>query len=445
MTSERRFDQDLPDLLAQVAQAPAPDYRDLIVQRTARTRQRPAWTFPERWLPMSAVTSRTATVPRLPLRIVAAVALLLIALIVGAIVFAGSQHPLPAPFGIARNGLVAYAEGGDIYVGDPATGRSTAIVTGPENDVNPRWSRDGTRVAFERRADANSYSGVVYVARPGRSDLIRVTPDSLLGITSYDFSPDGKQLLISADQTGIPSLFIAATDGSGIRQLKIGMAATNAAWRPPNGSEILFTDFDNGDPSGGSGAIHLVSSLGGDVRTIVSDERSAGIYRGQPMWSPDGSLLAYGEWCSSDCSTGKALASNIGNTVQTYIVKADGSVDHVLPSPAGQWQAPESWSNDGTKVLVIRGPEVNSAGTARPAVVPVHGSAVGVEIPYPPGVGADPTLAWAWAPDDTSILGTPTGASGIVLGQVLLDPVKGTGRTLGWSSVSQPSWQRIGP
>ena len=34
MTSERRFDQDLPDLLAQVAQAPAPDYRDLIVQQT---------------------------------------------------------------------------------------------------------------------------------------------------------------------------------------------------------------------------------------------------------------------------------------------------------------------------------------------------------------------------------------------------------------------------
>jgi hypothetical protein len=109
MTSERRFDQDLPDLLAQVAQAPAPDYRDLIVQRTERMRQRPAWTFPERWLPMSAVTSRAAAAPRFPLRIVGVVALLLIALIVGAVLFAGSQRHLPAPFGLAASGRVAYA------------------------------------------------------------------------------------------------------------------------------------------------------------------------------------------------------------------------------------------------------------------------------------------------------------------------------------------------
>jgi Tol biopolymer transport system component len=285
----------------------------------------------------------------------------------------------------------------------------------------------------------------VYVGRPDGSNLIRVTPDPLVGITGYDFSPDGKQLLISADLNGTPSLFIAATDGSGIHQLKVGMAATNAAWRPPNGSEILFTDGDHGDPSGGNGAIHLVSSEGGDVRTIVSDERPAGIYRGHPMWSPDGSLFAYGEWCDSDCSTGKPLPTSVGNTVQTYIVRPDGAVDHILPSPAGQWQAPESWSNDGTKVLVIRGNEIAGGEAPRPAAVPVVGIATGVEIPYPGGVGSDPTSAWEWAPDDSSILGTPTSASGAVLGQVLLDPFKGTFRTLDWSSVSEPSWQRIGP
>jgi hypothetical protein len=114
-------------------------------------------------------------------------------------------------------------------------------------------------------------------------------------------------------------------------------------------------DSDNGDPTGGSGAIHLVSSRGGDVRTIVSDERSAGIYRGHPMWSPDGSLIAYGEWCDTDCSTGSALTVD-GATVQPYIVKADGSPIRILPSPVGvQFQAPESWSNDGTSMLVIRG------------------------------------------------------------------------------------------
>ena len=198
MTSERRFDQDLPDLLAQVAQAPAPDYRDLIVQRTERMRQRPAWTFPERWLPMSAVTSRAAAAPRFPLRIVGVVALLLIALIVGAVLFAGSQRHLPAPFGLAAAGRVAYAANGDIYTADPVTGAKTAIVTGPETDVHPVWSLDGTRVVFERKVYGDTGDGRLFVARADGTGLVAITPDPESQLASYAFSPDGTEVAFMA-------------------------------------------------------------------------------------------------------------------------------------------------------------------------------------------------------------------------------------------------------
>jgi len=444
MTSERRFEQDLPDLLAQVAVGPQADYRDDIVRRTAGIRQRPAWTLPERWLPMSTATTRLALLPRTPLRVLAVAIILLIIVVGTALLVAGSRTRLPAPFGPAANGLIAYAANGDIYTVDSVSGMSTAIVrAGARQNLNPRWSRDGTRLAFEQRANGDALSGLVYVVRADGSEPIQVTPDALVGITGYDFSPDGKQLLISANLKSIPGLLIAATDGSEIHQLNVGMAATNAAWRPPNGSEILFMDDDQGDPSGGSGGIYLVSSQGGEVRTIVSDARSAGIYRGHPLWSPDGSLIAYGEWCALDCSTGKALTVD-GATVQTYIVRADGSGERILPSPAGaQYQAPESWSNDGTRMLVIRG-YTGSADIGRPAAVPVDGSGVGVEIPYPGGMSTAPTSAWGWAPDDSSILGTPVNSSGAFLDQVLLDPAAGTFRALPWASVSQPSWQRLG-
>ncbi len=442
MMPNDRFDRRLPAILEEISQPRTPEYFDDLIGLAARTRQRPAWTLLERWLPMVDVARQPAFARQVPWRPIAVLALILLLLAASLVFVMGSQHRLPAPFGLARNGLVAYASAGDIYTADPATGGSTAIVTGAENDVNPRWSRDGTRIAFQRWPTAISGSGVVYVARPDGSDLIRVTPDPLVGITNYDFSPDGRQLLISADLNGTPSLFIAATDGSGIHQLDVGMAATNAAWRPPNGSEILF--MDNGDDSGGNGAIHLVSSQGGPVRTIVRDERSAGIYRGNPLWSPDGSLIAFGEWCDVDCSTREALAAGVGLTAQTYVVNADGSPVRILPSPAGEWQAPESWSNDGTRMLVIRG---YSAGDeqARPAAVPVDGSATGVEIPYPGGMSPTDTTAWEWAPDDSSILGTPATASGTALDQVLLDPVKGTFRTPTWTSVSDASWQRLAP
>jgi hypothetical protein len=38
MTSDRRFEQDLPDLMAQLAPRAVPDYRDDVVQQTARMR-----------------------------------------------------------------------------------------------------------------------------------------------------------------------------------------------------------------------------------------------------------------------------------------------------------------------------------------------------------------------------------------------------------------------
>jgi Tol biopolymer transport system component len=434
MTSERRFDQDLPDLLAQVAQAPAPDYRDLIVQRTARTRQRPAWTFPERWLPMSAVTSRAALAPRFPLRIVGVVALLLIALIVGAVLIAGSQHRLPAPFGPTRNGLVAYASGGDIFTVDAVTGNSTAIVKGP-GDINPRWSRDGTQLVFERQ-DVVLGPGLLFVARPDGSHLVQVTPEPLSSIANYSFSPNGKEILISAEIAAVPRLLIAATDGSGIRPLDLPGRVTDAAWRPPDGSEILFMDAGT-DSNGNDSSIYAVNPQDGKIRTILKGADATGRFRGNPAWSPDGSLVSYGEWCG--------CTSNGGLDVRTHIITAQGTADHMLPIPTGAvWQAPYGWSNDGTRLLAIRG-YTGGVERARPVAVPVDGSGSGIEIPYAGGIGTPSAWAWEWAPDDSSVLGTPADASGAALDQVLLDPVAGTSRTLPWASLSQPSWQRVAP
>src|SRR6476661_1371515 len=135
MTAFDRFERSIPELMTELAPLGAPDYVDDLLQRSARTRQRPAWSALERWIPMADLTGRLATAPRVPWRQVATALLIIALLAVAAAVFVGSRTPkLPAPFGVARNGLLVYASGGDIFTVDPVTGVRTAIVTGPEID-----------------------------------------------------------------------------------------------------------------------------------------------------------------------------------------------------------------------------------------------------------------------------------------------------------------------
>ena len=89
MTTPTRIERSLPTILGDLAAGPTPDYIDDVLATTARKRQRPGWTFPERWIPMAEVSSRTTFAPRLPWRTLA-VALLIALLIAGAV--ASSAH-----------------------------------------------------------------------------------------------------------------------------------------------------------------------------------------------------------------------------------------------------------------------------------------------------------------------------------------------------------------
>ena len=215
-----------------------PDYRDDIVRKTARMRQRPAWTIPERSIPMASITSRATATPNVPLRLIALAALLIIGVIVAGVLVASSRPRVPAPFGPAANGLIAYESGGDIYTADPVTGVAKAVVTGIDQDLRPVFSRDGTHIVFERK---EAGAGRLIIARSDGSGLVVVTPEPVTGldypwaeaVPSYSFSPDGTEIALwSTTDTG-GKLWIAQSDGSGTRQVNLPFIVVEAAYRPP--------------------------------------------------------------------------------------------------------------------------------------------------------------------------------------------------------------------
>jgi len=139
MTTSERFERDVPALLEDLYLGPTPPYRNDLLRRTAATSQRPGWTFIERWLPVSAITQRLTAAPRVPWRVVAVAALLILA-IAAAAIYVGSQRRVPPPFGPADNGEIPYIWNGNIYLGDPISGESKLIVGDPGGDAVPRFS-----------------------------------------------------------------------------------------------------------------------------------------------------------------------------------------------------------------------------------------------------------------------------------------------------------------
>lgn len=450
MMPTERFERQLPALLTELAKPQTPDYFDDLLRLTARTSQRPAWTFLERWLPMVDIARQPLVARRIPLRTVG-IGLLLVALLIAAVAafVVGTRRDLPAPFGPARNGLVAYAKDGDIYTADPVTGAARPVVTGPETDLRPVFSLDGTRFAFERKANGEIGPGLLYVAEADGSALTKVTTEPIVAINSYTFSPDGQEILVSAGPDGATTILVAKTDRSAIRTLDLGsLVASDPIYRAPDGGEIIFAGTPPGTTAHpfsaqarwGLAGLYAVKPDGSDLRTILAPTN---LIMWGPRSAPDGTQIAY-----------NVLGADFETSADTpwwrvYVVGADGQAPRLLRDfPPGDHEDVVAWSNDG-KRLLIAGCYRSEGALDCPStfvVVPVYGNGPDVRIDVAEGFpGLDGTHSM-WAPDDRSIVTTPVDAQGVPVGSPLTwDPLTGRPRPAPWAGTSDSSWQRLAP
>ncbi len=431
MTSPRRFEQDLPALVADLYLARTPDYRDDLVQQIARVQQRPAWTFPERWLPMDIATKALPGAPRVPWRIVGVLALLAALLAAMLAFYTGSQRLPPAPtFGRAANGSLVYVVEGDIYTADSLTGKATAVVVGPETDSRPTWSLDGTRFVFERKLKGDRGAGVLYIADMDGRGLIQVTAEPLRGLSGWSVSPDGRSVVALVNMGRGPEIMITASDGSGQpRFFEVGATADDTAPQfRPDGSEIMFIGHE---PGATVRAVLALDPNSGKVRTIIAPSEHADIHGA--AWSPDGTRIAYGMYDPRSAQV----------TSRTHVAFADGTGDIAVDAhPDSIADGGFTWSNDGTRLIIARAYRTARGEVTRSVIVPIDRSSVGVEMECPAGApSTDCTADLAWAPDDSFILGSRLETTP----QFLVDPSTGSIRPAPWTATGTPAMQRRAP
>lgn len=392
MTADPRLERNLPAILADLGTGPAPEYVDSLLARTARTRQRPSWVFPERWLPMDVVTTPVATAPPIRWRMVAVAALLIVGLVVGAVLVAGSlQQRLPAPFGLAANGQVLYSWLGDIYARDTPTTEPVLLIGGAETqDQAVGFAPDGTRFAFLRQvgeATRDLQTDELWIARANGSGP-RVVGGPFTNVQRVEWSPDGATIAVSSE-TGGGTIHLVRTDGSGSTLLDVQMEAGDATWRPPDGSQLLFRGRTQ------NGWQLFLADADGTGAELLALERPARQMGDEdffePAWSPTGDRLAFATKTPLDEEREgvRVFVAEVGPTGEVL------RMDRLTDDGSVEAEFRPSWLPMGDRLVIHVWQPVKETLV----VVPATGGA-GSELGFIAGGGINDSLA----PDGTHLL-----------------------------------------
>jgi Tol biopolymer transport system component len=410
-----RLERRLPDVLNELALPRVPDYVDNLLYRTERMSQRPGWSFPERWFPVSTLTATLSRGGRLSLRPLIAVAVIVALVVVALALYVGSQKHLPPLYGNARNGAVLTADNlGNIVSIDPSTNAMHTLVQGP-NLCCAGFSPDGQHIAYLHLPNPNASPTGMTIANLDGSTVRNISGDVVKGLDFYDWEPSGDRLLLS--DTFSAQVVDLATGA--VTKLSGPYRITRAAWIGTTG-DIMFTSFVSDTvtriyrlPAGATDDPKLVT----EVQYMVD----------KPHVSPDGSKFLYFIWGNEERLQGDLHVFDFASGVDTPVTNeqfADGR----------EWENPV-WSPDGSRLAV----ELYSPGPNHVVVVPATGGEpviVGPE--FPTGTNG---AAIRFSPDGQSLLVTYRFDN-----SSWLLPVSGAaGRQVSWTEAEDMDWQRLAP
>ena len=270
----------------------------------------------------------------------------------------------------------------DLYLARWDGTRTLRLTYSPESEGSPRFSPDGKYISYttSRGVTPSSRGAQVFLLDRSGGEAQKLT-DVNGGVSGYEWSPDGKRLILSVqdpdpDRNRPPAadttrprpaspivveryhfkedgegylgnrrrhLFLFDIESKKIDQLTTGkFSETNPSWSP-DGQWVAFVSERGTDPDKENDSnIYVV-----EARVTAQPKqltKHTGPDGGRPVWSPDGKTIAYLQG-----SEPKLYAYSLNKLA---LVPVDGGEPRVLTESLDRAVGQPVWTADGSALMV---------------------------------------------------------------------------------------------
>jgi Tol biopolymer transport system component len=173
-------------------------------------------------------------------------------------------------------------------------GHQTATLPGFSSDgYAPSVSADGSAIAYVAAPPGLGYNQAVVMRADGNDPHVVSTPHLI--VYTVAISPDGSQLALEAEASGLPDIYVVNTDGSELRQVTTDPATDQYPQWSSDGATIVYDNAgkheDQADAQFSTTAeIWTVPADGSGAPTRVTHDQTRD---SSPSFSPDGTQIAY--------------------------------------------------------------------------------------------------------------------------------------------------------
>ncbi len=203
----------------------------------------------------------------------------------------GGFEPAISPDGKS----IVYGFDGELYTIPATGGTPTRVTNNSTNEQAPSWSADGKKIVFmmEDGTGWNIYTVAATGGTPAKVSINRLDPS--LTIFNPRFSPDGSKIAFyAAGQSDEYDIYTVPATGGTPTQLTDDSTSSTEPSFSPDGKTLVYMVY---------GDIYTIPTIGG-TPTYVQGTSSDVKPEGSPVFSPDGTKIAFDAFHRGDFTTG---------------------------------------------------------------------------------------------------------------------------------------------